>query len=139
MSETKVRFWIGTTRALVRVTMRPGDVITTEGGGPDEEGCHWTWSVWTCHNDHIEHEYGSQGRDCDGPYSTYLRQVCPHGDLTAIPPEVNQATCKCLDERGAWLEVRPWVHSPECLRPALPKWVDEESWVNDVFARKAGY
>ena len=105
------RFWWG----AVKVTLRPGQSLTTEHAGRCDEG--WSRECETLTYDlddmAVRAERFSEGRDCDGYHSDYRVSVCPLADLAA----------RFNDYNGLW----------------QPAWRNEHSECRDQFAEAAGY
>lgn len=117
--ESSVRFWMchGPESGYVKLTLRPDQQVTFESGGKHDEGYSWEAVTFRYDADAqlVIREDSSQGRDCDGPHSSYQKLVCPVDRLKAG---------------------REGFEDPEVT---LPDWDRAEAWQRDTFAEMAGY
>ncbi len=67
-SVPNVRFWTHGPAGDVRLTLRPGQELSTCYGGPHEEGYEWTAVGWSYDGCEVRRTCDREGRDCDGPW-----------------------------------------------------------------------
>ena len=111
-----VRFWVYANGTDVRLTLKPGQTLQWEQGGPTDEGWSSNWEQWTYdeYEGRVEREWCHSGRDCDGRHEQGGTDDCPFHELEYYPP-------------GEWSDV------------PLPKWERVSSGQRDYTAEAAGY
>ena len=126
-AKPNVRFWIYWNGCYSKITLRDGQTINLQDGGPTDEG----WRT-ECHS----YSYDAAARmvystidvagsDCDGPHGSYRDFECSVDDLQAREAE---SVAYSTDP----LEV------PTEL-PARPHWRKTSDRYYDQFAEAAGY
>ena len=106
------RFWVPLNADdMVRLSVRPGQVVQWERGGPTEEGWQVEGATYHIEGDELVRESWCDGRDCDGRMS--------HDSITA---------CR-LDRLDA--------HEHDGVR--YPAWETRETHLRDYQAEAAGY
>ena len=83
MTEDNARFWVWHRGSWVKVTLRPGQSLTTFEGYQTEEGYHREASTFTHHGEAVACQWYETGRDCDGLYERGGELFCPLADLAA--------------------------------------------------------
>lgn len=75
------RFWIYFAGSYVKLTLQPGQTLSTHEGRNCDEG-FYSESVTYQHARHaVTREWHERGRDCDGRYSRGGESYCPMSDL----------------------------------------------------------
>lgn len=99
------RFWTWTTGGFVKLALRPGQSLTQHEGGAHEEGCSYTHTTWTLLSDgYVVCETVTNGRDCDGPHSSYSKRICAMENLSARVPYWSDDEVACESIRlPEWL------------------------------------
>ncbi len=69
MSLATIRFNVSNAGSIVRLTLRPGQVLSHETSGPTDEGWYMRGEAWHHDGDEIRREWCSDGADCDGRLS----------------------------------------------------------------------
>ena len=77
------RFWTYHRGGYVRLSLRPGEQLRHETGGPTDEGYHGEASIYTHAGDDIALDWATWGRDCDGRTESYGASFAPLATLTA--------------------------------------------------------
>ncbi|HVL15826.1 MAG TPA: hypothetical protein VM529_24860 [Gemmata sp.] len=77
------RFLVWENDQWVKISLRPGQSLTRDVGGPTEEGYSWESTTWTHTGQGVAQEYSSGGRDCDGRHEYHSESYCPLEDLAA--------------------------------------------------------
>ena len=81
------RFWVWWNDGWVKLTGKPGQRLTFSKGGPTDEGWSREGETYYFDNDPVTPgvvcQSGSDGRDCDGRFSTYAEYFCSFQDLSA--------------------------------------------------------
>lgn len=116
------RFWDYVGGGWVKITLRPGEELIRDTGGPCDEGYSYKREGWTHERDHVAYRWASDSRDCDGRYQDDGKLCCPLADLRArdaLDPELPDATT------GPWR----W----------LPVWGRARRSQRDFTAEAAGY
>lgn len=117
MSTTKnVRFWIHGKNGRVKITMRPGQVLSWGQSWRTEEGYSYESFRLEYFGDDIYQERASGGSDCDGPIDDYATLVCPVSMLHSRP-----------------------LSDKYCAITLFPQWERLKSRVHDAYAEMAGY
>jgi len=75
------RFWHYHNGDCVKLTMRKGDVIEFNDGGPTDEGYHYTHTQYEFDGEVVRKSCASQSLDCDGRLDQHAEYVCPLEDL----------------------------------------------------------
>jgi len=74
------RFWVPLMHAtgVAKITLKPGQRLHHEQGGPDEEGYHYEGETWFYNADagYVQHNYVTAGKDCDGRSGTSNEYRC---------------------------------------------------------------
>ena len=63
------RFTVYINGADVRITLRPGQMLSHHWGHATDEGYDSGSDTWKHEGDHISWQWGTDGRDCDGRLS----------------------------------------------------------------------
>ena len=131
MKGKNVRFWAFVNLSLVKLTLAPGQKISTFRGGPTEEGFHREWEEWEHDGEMVEYTFETDGRDCDGRVASHHRSVCPidrlaKGNPAPIPVRVRTAQGYC----------DKYVDHPTIR---YPDWVPAAQYQRDYAAEAAGY
>lgn len=72
-----LRFWDFVNGGWVKLTLYPGKRLQHTRGGPCDEGYQWTTETWWRDDDGLVHcRYQTDGRDCDGRYSSEQEVTC---------------------------------------------------------------
>ena len=80
------RFWVYLNCGPVKLTLRPGECIHWNTGGPHEEGWSREARRWTHDGDHVTEEMAEEGCDCDGRYSRHGTYHARLNDLRVNEP-----------------------------------------------------
>lgn len=99
----------------VRIRLRPGKSAEILMAGPTEEGYHEERIRWSHEGDRVTRVWTSDGRDCDGRFSTRSVVECPIDRLATETSPINPR----------------W--------PATPDWRSIERSQRDYAAEAAGY
>ena len=83
MNEDNARFWVWHRAGWVKLTLRPGQPLTTFEGQQTDEGHHREVSTFTHYGEAVVCEWCESGRDCDGRYERGGELVCELADLAA--------------------------------------------------------
>ena len=83
MKEGNARFWVWHRCGWAKLTLAPGQSLTTFEGGATDEGFRREVSTYTHHGEAVVCEWSETGRDCDGRYERGGELVCPLADLGA--------------------------------------------------------
>lgn len=78
------RFWQWHNGGWIKITLKPGQSLSTNYGGPTDEGYSYAWERWTHEGDRVVRESGSQSCDCDGRLDEHWEGECLLEDLKAI-------------------------------------------------------
>lgn len=113
-----VRFWTWQ-KGWVKITLRPGQSLTTHRSYHNGEGWSWEAVTWTHDHETVTREWGSGGTDCDGRHSSCGKDCCPLDRLAAIESKVG------------YPQNEPPIYRPD--------WQDAEQWQRDYAAEAAGY
>lgn len=108
------RFWTFENGDWVKITLRPGETLGFEYGGPTDEGFEYGSVEWTHEGDRVSREWYRRERDCDGVFT-------------------NGGVCVAGMDR---LAAVPGYDDPSIMRP---DWTDGESWQRDHSAEGEGY
>lgn len=75
------RFWARSARGLeVKITLEPGQTLTTSQGGATDEGYSYTEVSWHFDGRTVTEETVDDGRDCDGRLThTFVRYLSRRG------------------------------------------------------------
>lgn len=111
------RFWHRLPRngALVKITLRPGQMLGHQDKRTTEEG----WSAvssrffYDVRQQAVVWEFTSDGVDCDGRLTQYTDWLCPVDDLHGVMMDAGE--------------------------PNAPNWRQLETWQDDFTAQAAGY
>lgn len=109
-----VRFWAFINRDLVRIAIRPGDVLHHSAFRYTDEGFERNSVSWTHDGRDISASYYHRARDCDGLYENWWELECESDRMAAVHN----------------------VHVPGYL---LPEWRHINSDQRDHSAEAAGY
>lgn len=77
------RFWTWHNNGWCKLTLRPLQSLTTNEGGPTDEGYSYTSTTWTHAGPFVLCEWSDQCRDCDGSFDTSGSAQCPLDALKA--------------------------------------------------------
>ncbi|MDE2103991.1 MAG: hypothetical protein KGL39_42535 [Patescibacteria group bacterium] len=99
-------YWHSAGDGWVKLTLRPGQILTIRSGGPTDEGYSFSADTFEHCGDRVTVEYFTEGRDCDGRSSWHCECECPLDQLAA-----EDKTCESMPEsKGimapAWQRVR---------------------------------
>lgn len=111
-----LRFWTWAIDGFVKLSLRPGDVLTWGTGGPNEEGWSSRTNQWRHDGTRVVHTLNTDQRDCDGRLSTHNVEAAQRYDL---------AIHRRIGDDG--VAVR------------LPAWENLDSSQRDYAAEAAGY
>lgn len=133
------RFWVYPhCGSPVKLTLRPGQELTTYYGWRHEEGWSAEGDTWTHGGDHVRHEHFTDGCDCDGRLSTTTICTCPLDLLIVREPttEYPRSEAFSLDYtvRSEFLAAWEGVRWPDWQRQPFP-----ESHQRDYAAEAMGY
>ncbi len=112
------RFWIWA-NGWVKITLRPGQRLTHESGGPTDEGFSYTAETWTHEGDHVRSEWEVNASDCDGRLDRGGASCCPLDKLRA------------RDMHAEGFQENVGIFAPE--------WQDAGRYQRDYAAEAAGY
>ena len=75
------RFWIYVNGGPVKITLRPGQSITHESGGPCDEGWSYESETWTLETDRnntpiVARAWCTESQDCDGRHGNSGNDHC---------------------------------------------------------------
>lgn len=115
------RFWWWH-RGWVKLSLRPGESLLLQEGGPTDEGYSYTRTVFTCHDGIVSVESDTQSRDCDGRLDRSYETYCPVDRLHVEVPYT-------LKEDGS--EPEPTIRTPA--------WAKGRRSQRDYTAEAAGY
>lgn len=123
------RFWVWHKESYVRLALKDGQDLSTQEGGPTDEGFSNESTKWSREGDTITQEYAEWGRDCDGRHEYHSTRYADIHELNEVP------TFKpCTDYSR---EEEPKI--PEDVVAWLPNWTREERSQRDYTAESAGY
>jgi hypothetical protein len=108
-----IKFWTRSNGSAVRLTLRDGQFLSHENGGPTDEGYESHYETWSLDGDVVTLDYGADGRDCDGRISTHGTAHCP----------VDRLASGAINDQGI----------------RFPAWIFGESSQRDYSAEAAGY
>jgi hypothetical protein len=83
MKEDNARFWVWHRGSWVKLTLTPGQVLSTFESCRTDEGYHREVSTYAHHGEEVVCEWYETGRDCDGRYERGGELVCDLADLAA--------------------------------------------------------
>ena len=116
-----VRFWVHNwshpNSPPVKITLKPGQSLSHEHGGPTDEGWNYESQTWIHEGDCIRLDTFSDGVDCDGRLSTGGTYYCMIGE------DLSNRTYEDM----------------ESYIPGVPVWTEEDSFQRDYSAEAAGY
>lgn len=120
VTEDNARFWVWHRGGWVKLTLAPGQCLTTFAGGETDEGYHCETSTFAHHGEAVVWEWHETGRDCDGRYERGGESFCALSDLAAR-------------DAHAALPIREnvGIHAPE--------WQRATGYRRDHAAEAAGY
>lgn len=78
------RFWAYVNGSNVKLTLSPGRSLAWYQSYPHDEGWSSVYERWTHEGDRITREIATDGRDCDGRFSTFTAGHCPIDKLAEI-------------------------------------------------------
>jgi hypothetical protein len=83
MTLKNVRFWVWAGNGPVKITLKPGQTLTSYNGGKTDEGWFRKWERFTYDEDKfaIECEVFTEERDCDGRVDDHSIHYCPINEL----------------------------------------------------------
>ena len=117
------RFWAYINGGPVKITLRPGQTLSHYQAWATDEGWASEGDTWEHTGDGVEHEYASDGADCDGRLSSGGDSYCALCDLRAGNyPYITEG-----DDLEMWEDVR------------YPAWQDAGGYRRDYQAELAGY
>ncbi|MBK5966406.1 hypothetical protein CCR95_20540 [Thiocystis minor] len=111
------RFWHWHRDSVVKITLKPGQVLHHQSGGPDEEGWSRSGNTWSHDGDTVTWEWCDDGFDCDGRLTRGGALVCALTEL--------QADCREQEQEGEGM--------------AIPDWTEQNRWQRDHAAEAMGY
>jgi len=116
-----VCFWVWIGDGWVKLTLRPGQILNYNEGGPHEEGYSYTSTEWEYDADEgkiIERWY-TDSRDCDGRHGGGGSRSCRWSSMRSIPRDDD------YQDPDGW---------------GKPDWQDEtQEPVYDQYAQMMGY
>ena len=80
---TAVRFWNWHTEGFVKFTVRPSKPVEITTGGAHEEGYSVSHDVFYFADGKLGSSHETNGRDCDGPHSSWSEHECDFNDIDA--------------------------------------------------------
>jgi hypothetical protein len=83
MKEDNARFWVWHRGGWVKLTLTPGQVLSTFQSQQTDEGYCREASTFAHHGETVGCEWYETGRDCDGRYERGGELVCDLADLAA--------------------------------------------------------
>src|SRR5215203_4826024 len=83
MKEDNARFWVWHRGSWVKLTLTPGQVLSTFESCRTDEGYHREVSTYAHHGETVVCQWYETGRDCDGRYERGGELFCPLADLAA--------------------------------------------------------
>lgn len=83
MSETtpNARFWVWVNGGNVKLTLKPGQRLVHNEGGPDEEGYSYTQEAWKHEGRYVTRCWTMQAKDCDGRIDRFDRSRYKVADM----------------------------------------------------------
>lgn len=80
------RFWTYVNGGPVKLTLKPGQSLTHETGGPTDEGWYHDITDWTYETDDdgkpiVTRNWSTDGQDCDGRHGNGGCEECPLAEL----------------------------------------------------------
>jgi hypothetical protein len=107
------RFWVVYKGGLIKLTLKPGEVVTLYHYQRTEEGYSAETFSYRFNNGVLTLNYSDEGRDCDGYISRGISRTCEFDEL----------------------QYR-WCDQDQV---AFPNWIDQDTEVYDESAVRAGY
>lgn len=111
------RFWHYNSKkdSWIKLTLKPGQSVEFHSYSTDEEGWHSTSERYTSDGIQVNHEWISDGRDCDGRLTQAGESVCLIDNLQS----------RLVEDFPDW--------------PLLPQWELVDSSQRDEYAEMMGY
>lgn len=123
MSTPNARFWVLYRGSWVKLSLRPGQKLTTYVYSRHDEGSSFEGDIYRHEGGRVSREWTSGGTDCDGRVVNAGVSACPLGDLHVR--DIQRGDPSDYHDGKAFL---------------LPEWVEvKETEVTDTFAQAAGY
>lgn len=119
-TERNARWWDWVNDGWVKLTLRPGQSLSHQSGGPTDEGYSWSSETWEYDGRQVRNSFLATGRDCDGRHESGGACVAALGQLA--------------------VEFRPldWDR-PDGDGVMVPHWEREDRYQRDYSAEAAGY
>ena len=70
------RFWVFWNDGAVKITLKPGQSLSVEVGGPTDEGWYREGITWHHEGVTVRRECADDGSDCDGRLTHYGESRC---------------------------------------------------------------
>ena len=122
MENRNARFWTFINGDPVKITLRPGQLLSHWSGAKHDEGFRNRWESWEHAGSEVITTTDERGSDCDGRYSRGSCHSCPIARLaecSADEPDYQQ------------------FHAGELIR--FPFWQMDEMNQREYAAEAAGY
>lgn len=117
------RFWQWHNNGWVKITLRPGQSLSTADCRQTDEGFCSEYNRWALEDGIVTSEYSQESRDCDGRHSYSCSVECPVGLL--------RDTELCSDD--------PIDYHDDGSKYFTPSWVKIGSGQRDHAAEAMGY
>lgn len=125
MAARNARFWYYVNDSWVKITLREGQALTHNTGGPTDEGYSYSSQTWTHTGAGVMLEWCCEARDCDGRFDRAGDSFCPLDSLASrVLERYDDATGEDVPD-------------PTC--PPVPEWKPGDSYQRDYSAEAAGY
>jgi hypothetical protein len=110
------RFWVWENGGWVKLTLKPGEERSRYHSCRTEEGYAADCVTWTSTEEGVLRESATDGRDCDGRYSSCRTDLARFENLHAVPAWVEDGAPPELDEKGQPLMRPHWEEErPACI------------------------
>ena len=109
----RARFWIYWNGGIVRIALRRGETVSLFAAHKHEEGFSSTEETYRLSGDSVSREIYTNSRDCDGPHSEHVREVCRLDRLAEVYNEY--------------------------VRISYPAWETKRARQRDDYAERMGY
>ena len=85
LKSINARFWVHINGSMVKITLKPKQVMRWYQAEPDDEGFHYEAEEISFDGFTLWRESSSGGRDCDGPIDRYVDSHCTLFDIANDP------------------------------------------------------